>query len=120
MRALLRGTFLLSLGASAVFFLSADLLGGVLYHSREAARYIRLLSPMAALMYTDIVTDGCLKGLGEMLRSMTFNIAEAVLGLVLTWTLLPRYALAGYIVTLYVCELFNFSLSISRLHRVLP
>ena len=119
-RALLRGTFLLSLGASAVFFLSADLLGGVLYHSREAARYIRLLSPMAALMYTDIVTDGCLKGLGEMLRSMTFNIAEAVLGLVLTWTLLPRYALAGYIAALYVCEIFNFSLSISRLHRVLP
>jgi stage V sporulation protein B len=118
-RTLLRGTFLLSLAASAVFFLAADVLGGVLYRSREAAKYIRILSPMAALMYTDIVTDGCLKGLGEMLRSMTYNVAEAVLGLALTWTLLPRYALAGYILTLYVCEIFNFTLSITRLKKVL-
>ena len=50
---------------------------------------------------------------------MTFNIAEAVLGLVLTWTLLPRYALAGYIAALYICEIFNFSLSIGRLKKVL-
>ncbi len=118
-RTLLRGTFLLSLAASAVFFLAADVLGGVLYRSREAAKYIRILSPMAAFMYTDIVTDGCLKGLGEMLRSMTYNVAEAVLGLALTWTLLPRYALAGYILTLYVCEIFNFTLSITRLKKVL-
>ena len=118
-RTLLRGTFLLSLAASAVFFLAADVLGGVLYRSREAAKYIRILSPMAVFMYTDIVTDGCLKGLGEMLRSMTYNVAEAVLGLALTWTLLPRYALAGYILTLYVCEIFNFTLSITRLKKVL-
>ena len=118
-KSLLRGTFLLSLAASAVFFFAADLLGGLLYRSREAAKYIRILSPMAAFMYTDIVTDGCLKGLGEMMRSMTYNIAEAVLGLALTWTLLPRYALTGYILTLYVCEIFNFALSIGRLMKVL-
>ena len=50
---------------------------------------------------------------------MTFNIAEAVLGLALTWTLLPKYALTGYILTLYICEIFNFSLSIGRLRKVL-
>ena len=116
---LLGNTFFLSLGAAAAFFVSADLLGGVLYHSREAARFIRLLAPMTPFIYTDIITDGCLKGLGEMMSSMAFNIAEAVLGLGLVWALLPRWALGGYIFSLYVCEVFNFALSIRRLIRVL-
>ena len=117
--ALLRRTFLLSLAAGAVFFVAADLLGGVLYHDAACARFLRLLAPMVPLIYTDIVTDGCLKGLGEMMRSMAYNIAEAALGLVLVWALLPRWALGGYIFTLYVCELFNFALSLRRLGRVL-
>lgn len=118
MAQLLRNTFLLSAAAAAFFFVSADMLGGLIYHSAEAARYIRLLAPMVPLIYTDIVTDGCLKGLGEMMRSMAYNIAEAALGLVLVWALLPRWALGGYVFTLYVCEVFNFSLSITRLRKI--
>ncbi len=118
-RSLLGRTALLSLGAGAVFFVSADLLGGLIYHDGACARYIRLLSPLVPLIYTDIVTDGCLKGLGEMMRSMTYNVAEAALGLALVWALLPRWALGGYVFVLYVCEAFNFSLSLRRLHRVL-
>ena len=116
---LLQRTFLLSLAAGAVFFVAADLLGGVLYHDAACARFLRLLAPMVPLIYTDIVTDGCLKGLGEMMRSMAYNIAEAALGLALVWALLPRWALGGYIFTLYVCETFNFILSLRRLGRVL-
>lgn len=116
---LLRDTFLLSLGAGAVFFLAADMLGGLVYHSAAAGGFIRILAPMTPFIYTDIITDGCLKGLGEMMRSMTYNVAEAALGLALVWALLPRWALAGYVFVLYVCEIFNFSLSVLRLHRVL-
>ena len=118
-RSLLGRTALLSLGAGAVFFVSADLLGGLIYHDPACARALRLLSPLAPLIYTDPVTDGCLKGLGEMMRSMTYNVAEAALGLALVWALLPRWAMGGYVFVLYVCEAFNFSLSLRRLHRVL-
>ena len=69
-------------------------------------------------MYLDIVTDGCLKGLGEMMRSMRYNIGEALIGLLLVMTLLPRYALRGYLAMLYICELWNFSMSFARLCRV--
>ena len=116
---LLGKTVLFSLGAGAFFFVSADLLGGLLYHDAACARFIRWLAPLVPLIYTDIVTDGCLKGLGEMMRSMTYNVAEAVLGLVLVWGLLPRWALGGYVFVLYVCEIFNFTLSVRRLWRVL-
>ena len=115
---LLGRTLFFSAAAGALFFVSADLLGGFVYRSAEAARFIRRLAPMVPLIYTDIVTDGCLKGLGEMMRSMAYNIAEAALGLALTAALLPTWALSGYLAVLYVCEIFNFALSIRRLRAV--
>lgn len=116
---MLAKTFLLSLLSAAVFFVFARPLGMLLYGSAEAGRFLRLLAPMVPFLYTDIITDGCLKGLGQMMASMAFNIAEAALGLFLVWALLPRWALAGYIVTLYVCEIFNFALSLLRLQKVI-
>lgn len=118
-REMLAKTFLLSLLSAAVFFVFARPLGMLLYGSAEAGRFLRLLAPMVPFLYTDIITDGCLKGLGQMMASMAFNIAEAALGLFLVWALLPRWALAGYIVTLYVCEIFNFALSLLRLQKVI-
>ena len=113
-----RYTLFLSAGLAAAFYAAADVLGALVYHSRESAVFIRILAPMVPLIYTDIITDGCLKGLGEMLRSMTYNVAEALLGLGLVWALLPRWALGGYIAVLYVCEVFNFTLSLRRLHKI--
>ena len=97
----------------------AMLVSLLLYGGAEAARFLRLLAPMVPFLYTDIVTDGCLKGLGQMMASMAFNIAEAALGLVLVWALLPRWAITGYLVTLYICEVFNFTLSLLRLRQII-
>jgi stage V sporulation protein B len=116
---LLRLTLGFSMLAGAFFYVTADALGALIYRSAESAKYIRLFAPMVPLIYTDIVTDGCLKGLGEMMRSMAYNIAEAALGLVLVRALLPRWALGGYIATMYIGELFNFALSLGRLKKVL-
>ena len=115
---LLQRSFFFSLVCAAFFFLSADFWAGAVYHEPRCAEYIRLFAPMLPFLYTDIVTDGCLKGLGQMMRSMVFNICEAALGLALVWLLLPRFGLSGYVVTLYLCEIFNFSLSLRRLLTV--
>ena len=115
---LLRAAFLFSLVCGSACFLAADVLAGAVCRDARAAPYIRLLAPMLPFLYTDIVTDGCLKGLGQMMHSMVYNIAEAALGLTLVWALLPRWALAGYVFVLYVCEIFNFALSLRRLRKV--
>ena len=70
---LLGRTLFFSAAAGAAFFAAADVLGGWVFRSAASAPYIRLLAPMTPLIYTDIVTDGCLKGLGEMMRSMGFH-----------------------------------------------
>ena len=117
-KALLSLTAAYALAVTLLLLLCADALGTLVYHSVEAGRWIRLLAPLVPIMYLDIVTDGCLKGLGQMLRSMCFNVSEALLGLLLVVTLLPRFALNGYLALLYCSELWNFALSFHRLRQV--
>lgn len=115
---LLRLSALFSLAVTAFLYVCSDALGMTVYDSREAGRYIRLLAPLVPFMYTDMCVDGCLKGLGQQVWSMGINILDALAGLLLTWQLLPRYALAAYIGIIYTTELLNFVLSFGRLLRV--
>lgn len=117
-RALLCLSVLFSLAVGLFLFVCADALGMLIYDSRDAGRYIRILAPLVPVMYTDMSVDGCLKGLGQQVWSMGVNILDALLGLLLTWQLLPRYALSAYIGIIYATELFNFALSAGRLRIV--
>lgn len=116
--ALLRKCLFFSLFVAAMLYILADPIGGSIYDSPEAGRYIKLFSLLVPVMYMDMITDGCLKGLGQQVWSMGFNILDALLGVILVYTLLPRYALSGYIAILFFEEILNFSLSIWRLTRV--
>ena len=99
------------------FFLFADKLCFLIYGSREAGRYLRLMAALVPFLYTDMTVDGCLKGLGEQVWSMGINILDSLLGLLLVWQLLPRQALTGYLIMIYATELFNFALSSLRLRK---
>jgi len=115
----LRRSFAYALFVGAFLFLFADKLGMVIYHSAEAGRYIRLLAPLVPVMYTDTAVDGCLKGLGQHVWCMGVNILDALLGVLLVWFLLPKYALTAYIAIIYFGECLNFALSYGRLRRIL-
>ena len=115
---LLRWALLFALATEAFLLVCAEPLGMLIYHTAGVGPYIRLFALLVPFLYVDIVTDGCLKGLGQMLQSMCFNVAESVLGVLLVITLLPRWALNGYIFVLFFCEIFNFTLSITRLRKV--
>lgn len=115
---LLRKSLALSCFIALMLWLLAGFLGDTIYHSADAGHYLRIFAPLVPVMYTDMVTDGCLKGLGQHLASMSFNILEALCGVVLVWFLLPKFGLNGYIGVLYFEEIFNFVLSIHRLSQV--
>ena len=118
-RALLQDSLLYSCAVAAFLYVCAEPLAWYVYKSSQAGRYIRTLAPLVPILYTDMTVDGCLKGLGQQVWSMSFNILDALLGLLLVGWLLPRYALAGYLVLVYLTECFNFVLSALRLRRVL-
>ena len=116
---LLQYSALYSLAVALFLFVCSDALGMLIYDSRPAGRYIRMLAPLVPVMYLDMSVDGCLKGLGQQLWCMGVNILDALLGLALTWELLPKYALAAYLGTLYATELVNFALSSLRLVKLM-
>lgn len=115
---LIKRSLLFSALAAAALFSLAGALSSAVYGSDEAAVYIRLLTPLVPVMYTDMVVDGCLKGLGQQVWSMGINIFDAALGAALVWLLLPVGALDAYIGIIYADELINFVLSAARLRRV--
>ena len=108
-----------SLAAALILWRFGGALGEAVYGSEDAGRFIRLLAPLVPLMYTDMVVDGCLKGLGQQVWSMAINILDAALGVLLVWYLLPIGALTAYICIIYFNETLNFVLSLLRLRRAL-
>jgi len=114
---LYKATLIFSLTVSAFIFIAADALGMMIYGTNDLGSYLRLFSLILPVMYMDIVTDGCLKGLGEMMYSMKINITEALMGVLLVIAILPRWALSGYIAIIFACEIFNFIFSILRLRK---
>ena len=107
-----------SSAVALVLFVFADKLGVRIYSSPEAGDYLRLRAPLIPIMYTDMVADGCLKGLGQQLWCMGINLLDALLGVLLVWQVLPVFALKGYICIIYFNECLNFALSIMRLRKV--
>lgn len=114
----LKRTFVFSIIFSLFFFIFSIPLSEIFYKSCEAAKYIKILSPLVPIMFTDMVTDGMLKGLDQQIYSMRYNIIDSALCVCLVYFLLPEYSVSGYIFILYISEVINFALSINRLRKI--
>lgn len=77
-----------------------------------------VLALLVPLMYLDSVVDGMLKGLGQQMHSMAYNVVDSSLRVVMIYFLIPLMGIHGYIVVLYASEIFNFTLSLGRLMKV--
>ena len=88
---------LFGIGTAGIFICFAEPLGILIYQSREAARYIRLFAALVPVMYLDTTVDGMLKGLGQQVHSMFYNIVDASLSVFLVWTLMPKIGIYGYV-----------------------
>ncbi len=100
---------------SGAFISFAHEFGISVYNSTEAGIYIAMIAPLIPVMYLDTSVDFVLKGLGEQVYTMGVNILDATLSLTLVLTLVPRFGLTGYIISVYIVELVNCALSLGRL-----
>ena len=106
------------IGAAGIFLSFASPLGNLIYHSEEAARYIRVFAVLIPVMYLDTTVDGMLKGLGQQLNSMFYNIIDASMSVFLVWTLMPKFGIYGYVICVFVTEIINLAFSLNRLLTV--
>ena len=109
---------LFGIGTAGILLCFAEPLGLLVYKSREAAQYIRIFAPLVPVMYLDTTVDGMLKGLGQQMHSMLYNIIDASLSVFLVWTLMPKVGIWGYVICVFVTELINLAFSLSRLLTV--
>lgn len=106
--------------AMALFFRFANPLGESIYKNPAAGLYLKVLAPLAPVIYMDMLSDALLKGIGQQVSSMFYNIFESVSGAVLIYWLLPKYAIGGYIFVLLFTRSINLVLSINRLRKCVP
>ena len=62
-------------------------------------------------MYLDNIIDNMLKGLNQQIQVMLCNIIDLLISIFLLYFLLPNIGVYGFIITIYVSEIFNFTVS---------
>jgi len=117
-RRIIQPALFFSFGVAGIMSCFSHELGMLLYNSAEAGSYIRQLAPLIPIMYVDSSVDAVLKGMGEQVYSMNVNIADALSSVIMVWFLLPHMGLQGYVITIYVTETLNTTLSLTRMLRV--
>lgn len=110
-----RYTLLFGFPMAAVFIVFAEELGTAFFGSPQAAVILRILAPLAPLMYVDNVVDNLLKGLDQQMFSLKINLIDSVSRVVLIAFFVPQFGIQAYLVILFASEIFNASLSIGRL-----
>lgn len=111
-------TFSLAIPIAAIFMLYPTELAVLVYDEPEVGALMTALAPLMPLMYVESVVAGILKGLGEQMSSLRYNIIDSVIRIILTVLLVPRFGMAGFLAVMVVSNLLTSLLSIARLMRV--
>lgn len=95
----------------SIFLFFSNELGLVIYNNLETGYYFKILSPLIFFMYMDNIIDCVLKGLNKQFGVMCCNILDLSVTTCFIYFLLPVYGINGYIVSIFISELLNFSVS---------
>lgn len=118
METVFRLTLLFAIAVAAALMSWADELAVLLYREPAAGNAIRALAPIVTVMYLDSAVDGILKGLGEQVAVVRYNVYDTALCVLMVAVLVPKTGTVGYLVTIVISEVFNMTLSAMRLVSV--
>lgn len=116
---ILIGTLAFSILVSILIFAFADKLSLAIYNKLEIAKYLRILTPLIVIMYLDIVIDGMLKGLDAQVSVMAINVFDCFISIAFIYFFVPILGFSGYIISIFISEIIDFTLSGYRLYSIL-
>ena len=116
---ILIGTLMFSIIIAILIFVFSNQLSNWIYHRAEIAKYLRILSPLVIIMYLDIVIDSILKGLDAQVNVMGINIFDCLVSIAFIYFLVPILGFSGYIISIFISEIIDFSLSGYTLLKIL-
>lgn len=110
-------TFIFSICITAIFIIFANELSLMIYQSIEAGKWIRILSPLIFFIYIDNIIDNMLKGINEQVSVMVCNIIDLLVTISIIFFIVPMMGMYGYILSIFVSELLNFTISSIQLKK---
>ncbi len=111
-------TLVTSILIVAIFLSFSQEIGQTLYHSDEVGRMLAILAPLCPFIYLEIVASGILRGLNEQLSSLRYNTVDSILRIVLILLIVPNKGLYGFIVIMYLSNIYTAMSSVLRLLKV--
>ena len=115
---ILKLTSLVSFIFAAIFFVSGDKIGFLIYKDHTVGYLLKALSPIVPLMYLDSISDGILKGLDQQKYTFFTAVSDSSIRIVLICTTLSFSGLKGFIVIMYFSNLFTCLLNVRRLLKI--
>ena len=101
----------------SIFIFFSNDLGLAIYNNLETGYYFKILAPLIFFMYVDNVIDCILKGLNKQVGVMLCNILDLSVTTCFIYFLLPIYGINGYIASIFISELLNFSVSLFQMFK---
>lgn len=111
-------TSFFAISISMILFFYANEISLAIFQNLECAFYVKMLSPLVWFMYLDNIIDNILKGLNQQFKVMICNILDLGITIGLLYFLLPILGIKGFIVAIYVSEIFNFIVSYWQLYKI--
>lgn len=113
------GSLLLGLFFSALFFLSGDAIGQLLFGSEKAGHCIRSLALVCPLLYSSTTLANILHGIGKTAALSIQSTVSFLLRLLFVLFAVPRFGLAGYVPGLLISQMFLVIAALMLLHTSL-
>lgn len=115
---LIIGSFLFACLITMFFWLFGDILATLIYNNPSVGSYIKVFAALIPFMYVDIIIDNILKGLDKQTDIMIINIIDLVVTTLFIFFFVPVFGIKGYIISIFISEILNLSLSLNRLFKV--
>ena len=115
---LLLGIFGASISLSIFLFIFSEKLGEIIYKDSSSGLYIKIFAPLAIFIYVDTVIDSVLRGLDTQVGVMVTNIFDLLLSVSFIYFCVPKLGLVGYIISIYMSEILNFTMSLHQLIKI--
>ncbi len=103
---------------SIIFISFSNEISYMIFQNLECSYYIKILSPLILFMCLDNIIDNILKGLNMQFKVMVYNIIDLIITITLLYFLIPFLGINGFIIAMYVSEIFNFLVSYLELRKI--
>ena len=112
---ILTSTLAFSILICAIIYFCAEPICESLYKQANISQYVKILSFLIPCIYLDLVIDNILKGLDAQVSVVFINIADCLITISFIYLIVPSLGFLGYIISIFVSEIFNVVISLFRL-----